>query len=131
MQFRPNIPVIQCSALTATLIDGPRLFIKVVGVRFVQIEALCGVRYRRTVLRLVRERCARQQNRARQVSLGAAVGVPLVGQLGEHQQQTSEICFTLGGGLGLLMSSAECKEYIWEGWHKEVAGSLSGGSLKS
>lgn len=56
--------------------------------------------------------------------------VPLVGQL-EHQQQMSEICFILGGGLCLLMSSAECKEYIWEGWHKEVAGSFSGGSLKA
>lgn len=49
--------------LTSALVDGPRLFIKVVGVRLVQIEALCGVWHRRTVLWLVWKGGARWQNR--------------------------------------------------------------------
>ena len=49
-------------ALTSALVDGPRLFIKVIGVRFVQVETLGGVRHRRAVLWLVWERCTRWQN---------------------------------------------------------------------
>lgn len=65
-------------ALTPALVDSPRLFVKIVGVRLVQIEALVGVRHRRTVLRLVWERCPRCQYWARQVCLRAAMWVPLV-----------------------------------------------------
>lgn len=76
------------SALTSALVDSPRLLIKVVGVRFVKVEALGGVRHRHAVLWLVWEGRARRQNWAGQVCLGAAMWVPLVRQLQEkHQQQ--------------------------------------------
>lgn len=76
------------SALTSALVDCSRLFVQIVRVRLVQVEALCGVRHRRTMLRLVWERSARWQNWAGQVCLRAAMWVPLVRQLMKRTQTT-------------------------------------------
>jgi len=90
-QFKQHdapFPMELMSALTSALIDSPRLLIKVIGVRFVKIEAFAGVGHRRAMLWLVWEGGSSWQNWAGQVCLGAAMWIPLVRQLqGKHQQQ--------------------------------------------
>ncbi|TNN70870.1 hypothetical protein EYF80_018855 [Liparis tanakae] len=61
-----------------TVKHSPRLLVKVIGVRFVKIEALGGVGHRRAMLWLVWERGPSWQDWAGQVCLGAAMWIPLV-----------------------------------------------------